>query len=184
MLAAARLVRRGHAGAGPAGFLSRCAELQHGRSASNTSSDASWVLVQRDGGSSTTAAGTATGAPNASATCLLLAACLRVSCRAKARNVDINRSLCTAPWAWHPAGTVQLERRFNGGGPSGTGPAAPAFSLHRLRQAAVSQLQATLMPAGYPDSVAPGYLHNTLWQAVHHCAGSANGGAAQGTPPR
>ena len=73
---------------------------------------------------------------------------------------------------------MQLERRFNGGGASGTGPAAPAFSLHRLRQAAVSQLQATLMPAGYPDSVAPGYLQSTLWQAAHHCAGSANGGAA------
>jgi len=37
-------------------------------------------------------------------------------------------------------------------------------------------LQATFLPSGYPDTVAPGYLRNTLWQALHHTAGSANGG--------
>lgn len=37
--------------------------------------------------------------------------------------------------------------------------------------------QATFLPSGYPHTVAPHYLRNTLWQAVHHTCGSVNGGA-------
>jgi uncharacterized membrane protein YgcG len=35
--------------------------------------------------------------------------------------------------------------------------------------------QATFLPSGYPHTVAPHYLRNTLWQAVHHTCGSVNG---------
>lgn len=38
-------------------------------------------------------------------------------------------------------------------------------------------VQATFLPSGYPHTVAPHYLRNTLWQAVHHTCGSVNGGA-------
>lgn len=38
-------------------------------------------------------------------------------------------------------------------------------------------MQATFLPSGYPHTVAPHYLRNTLWQAVHHTCGSVNGGA-------
>jgi hypothetical protein len=49
---------------------------------------------------------------------------------------------------------------------------APISSLrHTLRQ----QIIATFFPSGYPSTVAPGYLRYTLWQALHHAAGSANG---------
>ncbi|KAL4428447.1 hypothetical protein ABPG75_002536 [Micractinium tetrahymenae] len=74
-------------------------------------------------------------------------------------------------------GGVRLERTYDSGsiGGSAEQAAAPRFSLSRLRQEALSQLQATFLPSGYPHTVAPGYLRNTLWQAAHHCAGSANG---------
>ncbi|KAL4858920.1 Protein root UVB sensitive 1 [Chlorella vulgaris] len=68
-------------------------------------------------------------------------------------------------------GTVQLQRRNDDDGSSG----GALSSLPRLRQAVLSQLQATFLPSGYPDTVAPGYLRNTMWQAAHHTAGSANG---------
>lgn len=32
-------------------------------------------------------------------------------------------------------------------------------------------------PQGYPHTVAPRYLCNTLWAAAHHTCGSVNGGA-------
>lgn len=38
------------------------------------------------------------------------------------------------------------------------------------------QLQATFLPSGYPDTVAPGYLTYVSWQAIHHCASAVNGG--------
>eukprot|EP00887_Chlorella_sp_A99_P004904 scaffold4.g4904.t1 len=38
-----------------------------------------------------------------------------------------------------------------------------------------SQLSHTFLPAGYPATVSPGYLRYVWWQALHHCAGAANG---------
>ena len=66
MLVAARLIRRGRAAAGAAGSLAGLGEAQHcisGIASSAAPKDDSWVLVQRDGGNSTTAAGSASGAP-------------------------------------------------------------------------------------------------------------------------
>lgn len=80
--------------------------------ASQSQGQAIWVLVQTEGGSSTTATGDG-------------------------------------------GGSVHLERRYDSGSIGGHAEqaAAPRFSLSRVRQEALSQLQATFLPSGYPHTV-------------------------------
>ena len=118
--------------------------------------------LQREGGAATAAVGSGTGAASAhtqhrSNPCIALP---RVKCTILYL-WPLNQALCS--WS----GETRTAAR----------PAAGArLSLGRLRHAALAQLAATFLPAGYPKTVAPGYLRNTLWQAAHHTAGSANGG--------
>ncbi len=49
-----------------------------------------------------------------------------------------------------------------------------SFITH-LGRRAKKQLQATFLPAGYPDSVGRNYLQYTAWQAVTNIATTANG---------
>jgi hypothetical protein len=114
MMAAARLFRRGRAGARSAGSIFGSAELQHGKGGTSTSSsgpsgEASWVLVQRDGGSSTTAAGSATGAQ---LPLQLLASCCR-RVLIYVQNAYITLSFCTSGPAncRHGAAGASVQRR-------------------------------------------------------------------------
>lgn len=116
MMAAARLFRRGRAGAGSAGSVFSRAELQHGQGGISTSSsgpsgEASWVLVQRDGGSSTTAAGSATGAQFQLPLQLLASSCRRVLIHVQ--HAYITLSFCTSGPAncRHGAAGASVQRR-------------------------------------------------------------------------
>ena len=53
-----------------------------------------------------------------------------------------------------------------------------SHKLLSIKEGIVRQLKATFFPAGYPNSVNPGYDAFVGWQCVHHAAGSANGALA------
>ena len=81
----------------------------------------------------------------------------------------------TAAGAEAPGSEASSGGGSNSSGGGGGGGAA-LWPLTPLRQSITHQLVATFLPAGYPASVAPGYLRFVGWQAAHHFAGSVNGG--------
>lgn len=129
--------------------------------------EATWVLVQHDGGSTTTAASGSGG------------------------GVELRQSYA-AGGAGEPAPALslnhlrqamaaQLQATFLPSGEQRRGGACwlswwLRYVTRRRRHMRMSLSRPPAAPVGYPHTVAPRYLCNTMWQAAHHTCGSINGG--------